>query len=84
MDYGFKVEVSDYIAYQYGIHKIEPFNILKDPDISKGYSVIICAVSHTKYKEWSISDWNSLKENQSSLLVDVKNIIPRSLNPMRF
>ena len=83
-DYGFNIEISDYVAYKFGILNSGEFNISNYPESSKKYSIIICAVSHSEYKKWSVSDWENLKESKSSLLVDVKNIIPRELSPMRF
>ena len=83
-DYGFNVVVSDYVAYDYGIHKVENFDIVQKPCSKKRFSIIVCAVAHAEYRKWSINFWRSLKEDKNSLLVDVKNIIPRDLSPMRF
>ena len=82
--YGFNVQVSDYLAFEYGILKAGNFVITKDHNANKRFAIIICAVAHDKYKKWSIDYWESLKENKDSLLVDIKNIIPRELSPMRF
>ena len=60
-------------------YKIEVENILKT---GIKYEGIIVAVAHQCFIEMKINDWkNLMKEN--TLILDIKGIVPRVLNPIR-
>lgn len=81
--YGFYVEVVDQLAYEYGNKIVETIDINPTPKNKNGYGLIVCAVAHKEYLGWSKEVWLNLKINEHSILFDVKNVIPRELNPIR-
>ena len=46
------------------------------------FSAVILAVSHKEFIDLSIADWSSLLSD-SGIFIDLKGVIPRSLNPVR-
>jgi len=48
----------------------------------KKYSVIIAAVGHDEFKTLTAEQWSSLIKDDG-IMIDLKNIVPRSLNPIR-
>ena len=81
--YGFEIEVVDQLAHKYGNQVVDEIKINQYPQNKIGYGIVICAVAHEDYFNWSKEDWLNLKKNQHSILFDVKNVIPRELNPLR-
>ncbi len=81
--YGFQVDVVDELAFKYGNKLVDEIKINPYPKSKVGYGIIVCAVAHKTYFDLTIEDWINLKNNQYSILFDVKNVIPRELNPLR-
>ena len=61
---------------EYGI------NIENEIDKNKRYSLIIVAVSHNYFCKFDCLKWKSLCE-EKSIILDLKGIVPRELNPIR-
>ena len=59
-------------------YKIE----LKNEIPNKKFDIIIVTVGHDKFKLITSEEWLKLKKNKG-ILLDLKNIIPRNLDPMR-
>tara|TARA_Y100000589_G_scaffold259791_1_gene249429 strand:+ start:790 stop:2151 length:1362 start_codon:yes stop_codon:yes gene_type:complete len=69
------VDISEaYQIYQLNIHKKLAFK--------NKFDVIICAVPHKQYRNLYLNEWEKLIE-KNSLIVDIKGIVPRELNPFR-
>jgi len=49
---------------------------------SREYDAIILAVSHNEFRDFSLDYWQEIGSS-NCLFFDLKNIIPRALNPMR-
>ena len=63
-----------FVEYGIKIHK-ELFN-------AKKYPLIIVAVSHKYFCEFDYLKWKSLCE-EKFIILDLKGIVPRELNPIR-
>ena len=61
---------------EYGI------NIENEIHLNKKYSLIIVAVSHNYFCKFDCFKWKSLCE-KNSIILDLKGIVPRELNPIR-
>jgi len=57
-------------------------HILEELSSKTRYDAVIVAVSHDSFKKMSLSDWESLL-SENSLIIDIKGIVPRELNPWR-
>jgi len=57
-------------------------NILNEIPKNKKFTGIIAAVAHRLFKELNSTDWSNLVI-ENGVLLDVKGIIPRSLNAIR-
>ena len=81
---------------KYGIHPtlVDPWVDEKEADSLYGikvnknipneeFEVILLAVAHNEFKNFSTSYWKKLIKNKN-IIFDLKGIVPRELNPMRF
>ena len=57
-------------------------NILKNIPKKVKYDVVICAVSHSVFKERKKSEWEEII-SKKGIFFDLKGILPRELNPLR-
>jgi UDP-N-acetyl-D-galactosamine dehydrogenase len=51
--------------------------------LSLSYDVIVLAVAHQDFQDWEIDKWKTISHSKT-LFVDLKNILPSELNPVRF
>tara|TARA_Y100001968_G_C19440032_1_gene761992 strand:- start:1655 stop:2989 length:1335 start_codon:yes stop_codon:yes gene_type:complete len=60
------------------------FNIKLNKDINSNdrFDVVIGAVSHKEFKDLKLSEWENMLTN-NGIFLDLKGMIPRSLNPIR-
>ena len=73
IDLDYKVDVYDPLIDKDDFKK---FNINLVKTLSKSYDVIVLAVAH---KEFRLLNITSLKRNDSSIIFDLKDFLPRSL-----
>ncbi len=80
--YGMEAEVVDpwvdlkHTSRKYGI------NLTKTIPQSVRYEAVIAAVAHKQFKSLTINNWKELIQ-QKGIIVDLKGIVPRKLNPIR-
>ena len=74
IDLDYKVDVYDPLIDKDDFKKEFNINLVKT--LSKSYDVIVLAVAH---KEFRLLNINSLKRNDSSIIFDLKDFLPRSL-----
>ena len=77
-----KNEVIDPIADIDEANKVYNLGLKNDIPNEKKFNIIIVAVAHTYFSELLIEDWKSLL-NSNYILLDLKGIVPRELNPIR-
>ena len=64
------------VALSYG------YQVLKELPNNQKFDLLICAVAHNLFKNFTIENWESLIK-KGGMMVDFKGIIPRELNPFR-
>ena len=80
--YGFEVDVVDpWVEKQ---EALDVFNVKVIDKIleNKKYLFIFVAVSHQQFYEFSAAEWEELVLPKG-LIVDIKGLVPRKLNPLR-
>ena len=78
--YDIKITIIDPVCND--INLINNLNILNEIPKNKKFTGIIAAVAHTLFQELNSNDWSNLVI-ENGVLLDVKGIIPRSLNAIR-
>lgn len=82
LEYNLKVDVVDPYVDEMDINNSNKFNFHKSIPSNKKYSCVLLAVNHDYFKNLSINDWESLII-KNGFFFDIKNAIPRKLNPIR-
>ncbi len=72
--FGFAIDVYDYEANPDEV--LEEFGLNTIKSIEKKYDGILISVPHKKFLEL---DYNKLKKNESSIIFDLKGLLPRNL-----
>jgi len=81
--YGFKVELYDPLVYNTGITSIRGMPVTERPMENTGYEIIVLTVKHLVYQQMSVDEWNYLRSSDSSLIFDIKDIVPSELKALR-
>ena len=81
-EYGLEVKVVDPLADLEETKNIYKINILRTNSKVIKSNVIIAAVDHMEFLNYSSDKWLSYAEKKH-LFVDLKDMIPRSLKPLR-
>jgi UDP-N-acetyl-D-galactosamine dehydrogenase len=53
-----------------------------EPPLEERYAAVVAAVAHREFAAWDLDQWQLLLE-PGGLLVDLKGIVPRELQPLR-
>lgn len=61
---------------------LKGINIIKELSFNNGYDAVILAVAHSQFSLLDAQQWQQLVKEEG-VLVDLKAIIPRTLNPFR-
>ena len=77
-----KNEVIDPIADIDEAKKVYNLGLKNNIPIDKKFNIIVVAVAHNSYSELLIEDWKKLLDS-NYILLDLKGIVPRELNPIR-
>ena len=80
--FGFSTDISDYWVDPDVALKEYSLRISKELPSYKQYGAIVVAVSHSKYIDLDINRWRSLLR-PNGVILDLKGIVPRELNPLR-
>lgn len=64
------------------VHFHEDIEVLSEVPVGTKYSAVVAAVAHRQFLGWSPKRWRGLL-NQNSVLMDLKGILPRELEPIR-
>ncbi len=80
--YSMKYTIVD--PYVNNVETINEYNleVLNKIPKKKKFKVVILAVSHQLFREWSTKDWQTFL-HPDSLIFDIKGIVPKELNPVR-
>ena len=81
-NYDINAHVIDPHADKEEVLKEYGYQINNEFNKEKKYKLVILAVAHTEFLSLTLSDWESFGF-EDCLYVDIKGIIPRSLNPLR-
>ena len=81
-NYDIDAHVIDPHADKEEVLKEYGYQINNEFNKEKKYKLVILAVAHTEFLSLTLSDWESFGF-EDCLYVDIKGIIPRSLNPLR-
>ncbi len=80
--YNVKIEVVDPIANINQNHNHLNFKLLREIPSSKKYESVIAAVAHKEFCDLRIDQWLQLIDKRG-IFLDIKGIMPRSLNAIR-
>ena len=80
--YGMRTIVVDPCVDKDEAEQIFNIKTYKKPPSGRVFKVIIAAVAHLDFVNWSFEDWSHLLEGDG-ILFDIKGIAPRSLKPIR-
>ncbi|MEB3200221.1 MAG: nucleotide sugar dehydrogenase [Synechococcaceae cyanobacterium] len=80
--YGMRPTVVDPWVDPQEADNVYGLRVLPEPPPGQRYQAVIAAVAHRQFTEFSVSRWHDLVLPQG-LLVDLKGIAPRELNPIR-
>ena len=76
------IDLIDPLVESEEIKKIKNIKFIKNNNIKNKYAATVAAVSHSQFIKFDKKTWsNFVIEN--GILIDIKGIIPRSLNPIR-
>ena len=64
------------------IKEIKNFNFIQRLIPEKKYSCVLLAVAHDNFKLIKVNEWKKMLA-KDGFFFDIKNIIPRELNPVR-
>ena len=64
------------------VYEMYKLKVLSKLEFNKKYSAVLVAVAHKEFSNIEKKDWESLIV-KNGIFYDLKNIIPRSLNPIR-
>tara|TARA_B100000242_G_C43052110_1_gene491645 strand:- start:2761 stop:4143 length:1383 start_codon:yes stop_codon:yes gene_type:complete len=78
----FKVDVVDPWVNSNEVYEIYGIKILSELNFKCKYNAVLVAVGHNEFSQIKLNQWESLI-TKDGVFYDLKNIIPRSLNPMR-
>ena len=78
---GYSVDVVDPIASPSHARSVYNVTLISEIPRSKKYSGVIVAVGHDSFKEISINEWRDIL-NPTSVIFDVKGIVPSELDPI--
>lgn len=80
--YGANITIYDPLADADDCQRQHQLKVLNALNGGHRYFVVVAAVAHSSFIQYSVQDWSSLVENEG-ILFDIKGIIPRELNPLR-
>ena len=80
--YGIEVEVFDPLINLEETKAAHNIKIENSLDPNKKFDILILAVAHNDFKNRNISFWQDFI-HEKSIILDIKGIIPRELNPIR-
>lgn len=75
------VVVDPWIDKQTALHELG-LNVLETVPLDLAPCAVVVAVAHREFLDWSFEQWERLSES-SALILDLKGIVPRNLNPLR-
>ena len=78
---GMNCDVVDPVAVFKDVKKFHGIEILKEVDSEKKYDLIIGAVKHSQFEDYSDNFWTSLGK-ESSLYIDIKGFIPKNITDL--
>ncbi len=81
-NYGIQPEVIDPLINREEAQELYKINILDNIPANKKYTAVICAVAHNEFKLFSKDQWLEYIQPEG-IFFDLKDIIPRELNPIR-
>ena len=64
------------------VYELYKLNILPNINFKNKYSAVLVTVGHKQFSKLKKRDWESLIV-KNGIFYDLKNVIPRSLNPIR-
>ncbi len=82
IEYGVSVDIVDPMADKELAKEEFNLNIEREVNMNKKYPALVLAVAHQEFKSFTIKKWKSLVDN-NGILMDLKGIIPRELEPFR-
>ncbi len=80
--FNIKNTIVDPLADKLEVKKIYDINILSEIPDDEKFSIIIIAVAHKYFKDFNIDQWKSICSNEC-IIMDLKGLVPRELNPIR-
>jgi len=83
VDYGVTVTVVEPWLDSLAIPSSLPVECRPDIPFHQTYNIIILAVPHREFLSHSLYNWHQLLK-PNTILFDLKSVLPRSLNPVRF
>ena len=81
-DYGINVSIHDPIADSKDCFNSYNVNVFKQIPQNITYDVILFCVDHDIFKNFTEDEWSAIEKNYK-LVVDIKGIVPKKLNPVR-
>ena len=81
-NYGIEIDIFDPIVNSFEAKNIYDIVLESKIDKTKKYEIVILAVGHDEFKNYKSTFWKNLISDKG-ILLDIKGIIPRELNPIR-
>ena len=81
--YGIEVDVVDPVVNQQEAKLEYELSVQAELPVSRRYGAVVVAVAHQQFVALSHEDWRQLL-TPSGLILDIKGIVPRELEPLRF
>ena len=80
--YNLNIDVVDPCADQQSAYENYGLNILSEIISNKRYSIIVVCLAHDYFMKFDYDLWASLCK-KDYIILDIKGIVPRELNPIR-
>ena len=81
--FNLQIEITDPWVNSSDENILNGLKIQKNLNKEKKFSVIVMAVAHDQFKNVSLNTWQKMIDD-NGFFYDLKNIIPKDLNPIRF
>jgi len=82
LEFNIEIDVMDPYVNHEEIKEIKNFNFIQRLIPEKKYSCVLLAVAHDNFKLIKVNEWKNMLA-KDGFFFDIKNIIPRELNPVR-
>ena len=79
--YNIDPTIVDPLADKHECAKLYDINIFKNIPTEK-YDLIILTVGHEEFRKFNYKEWTNLKK-KDAVIIDLKNTVPREIEPLR-